>query len=52
MESVYGAGTDPTPFFLAAFGLGTVGILGFLVWTLVERRKLRTLLAAIKGPKS
>lgn len=51
MESAYGPGLDPTPYFLGAYGLATLAIVGFLVWTIVERRKLRALLAAIKDVK-
>lgn len=39
---------DPTPFLTAAYGLGFLGIVGFLAWVRLERRNLTRLLAALK----
>lgn len=48
MEPAYGAGTDPLPYLIAAYALGALAFLGFYVWCLYDRRRLRTLLAAVK----
>jgi hypothetical protein len=48
MEPAYGAGTDPLPYIAAAYALGAVAFVGFYVWSLVDRKRLRTLLAAVK----
>lgn len=48
MSPLIGTGTDPTPYFALAYGLGFLGIVTVLVWTVLERRKLRALLAAVK----
>lgn len=48
METIYGAGTDPVPYIAAAYLLGAVVFLGFFVWVLIERKRLRMMLATIK----
>ena len=50
MDPTFGPATDPTPFFALAFGFGTLFMVGFFVWTLLERRKLRQLLVAVQRP--
>jgi hypothetical protein len=52
METPYGAGLDPTPYFALAFGIGALGLGGFFAWTALERRRLRMLLAAVRGKES
>ena len=49
MESSFGAGVDPSPFIAAAYGLGTLMIFGYAVWTLIHRRHLQRLLIAVSG---
>lgn len=48
MESSLGAGMDPVPFILAAYALGGALILGYAGWVLVQRKRLRSLLVAVK----
>ena len=48
MESSIGAGTDPVPFILAAYVLGSALILGYAGWVLAQRRRLKLLLVAVK----
>jgi hypothetical protein len=50
MEPLYGPGTDPVPFFAMAFGIGTLGLVGFAAWLALERKRLRQLLAAVHRP--
>ena len=47
MEPQYGAGTDPLPYFLLAYGFGAVCFVGFAVWILWDRARLRRLLATL-----
>lgn len=44
----YGAGTDPFPYIVGAYGVGTFLILGFALLILLERRHLRMLMSALK----
>ena len=46
MESI-GPATDPTPYIMAAYALGTALICGFTAWTFVQRRALKRLLVAV-----
>ena len=48
MESIYGPGTDPVPYILAAYFLGAFSFIGFFVWLFFDRKRLRALLAAVK----
>ena len=48
MDTPFTGGTDPTPYIAAAYVLGAALLLGFYAWTIVERRKLRALLAAVR----
>jgi heme exporter protein CcmD len=43
----YGPGTDPAPFIAAAYGIGTVVLVGIVVWLIIERKRLRAHLAAV-----
>jgi hypothetical protein len=42
-----GPATDPTPYIMAAYGMGTLLICGFAAWTFVQRRTLQRLLVAV-----
>ena len=46
----FGAGTDPVPYIMLAYGIGAAGLFGFAAWTAVQRAKLRTMLAAVRKP--
>ena len=48
--AAFGAGMDPVPYIVLAYGIGAVGLFGFAAWTAQQRAKLRTLLAAVKKP--
>jgi hypothetical protein len=48
MESSFGAGMDPIPFIFAAYALGSALILGYAGWVLLQRRRLKLLLVAVK----
>ncbi len=48
MEPAIGGGTDPTPYILGAYLVGTLLLLGFGVQIQRHRAKLRTLLSAIR----
>ena len=48
MNPITGITTDPTPFLLLAYCLGALALLGYAHWCLLQRRKLRQLLAAIQ----
>ncbi len=48
MDAPFAGGTDPTAYILAAYLIGALMLLGFYAYTLVERRKLRQLLAAVR----
>lgn len=50
MESLYGAGTDPVPYMMLAYGLGTAALIGFTVWIVAGRMRLRRLLTAVQPP--
>lgn len=47
MESLYGPGTDPVPYMILAYGIGTAGLLGFATWIIAGRMRLRRLLTAV-----
>lgn len=47
MNTSFAGGTDPTPYIAAAYLIGAALLLGYYAWTVVERRKLRRLLAAV-----
>lgn len=51
MEPLYGSGTDPVPYFLLAYGAGTLLLLGFAAWALRDRMRLRQLLATLASPQ-
>jgi hypothetical protein len=48
MNAIYGAGMDPVPYMVMAYGIGAAGLFGFAAWNLRQRLKLRTLLAAVR----
>jgi hypothetical protein len=52
MESSFGQGIDPIPFIIGAYVLGTFLMLGYMLWTLLERRRLLRLLEAVAADKS
>jgi hypothetical protein len=52
MNPITGITTDPTPFLLLAYSLGALALLGYAHWCLLQRRKLRQLLAAIQTSSS
>lgn len=52
METMYGAGTDPMPYIMAAYGIGMLALVGFFAWTLWSSRRLRAYLAVIQTNKS
>ena len=52
MESLYGAGMDPTPYFWLAYGAGSLGLLSFAAWVLRDRARLRLLLSTLATPRS
>ena len=42
------APTDPLPFIILAYTIGLGGMLGFTVFTLLQRRKLRSMIGALR----
>ena len=47
MESLYGAGTNPVPYMMLAYGIGALSLLGVAAWIVIDRMRLRRLSAAI-----
>lgn len=52
MESSFGTGMDPIPYIFAAYALGSALILGYAFWVLLQRRRLKLLLVAVKKSPS
>lgn len=48
MEPALGGGTDPAPYILGAYFVGSLLLLGFGIQVQRHRGKLRTLLSAIR----
>lgn len=48
MEAALSGGTDPAPYLLGAFLIGTLLTVGFAAVVLKQRSKLRTLLGAMR----
>jgi hypothetical protein len=48
MEGALGGGTDPVPYILGAYLVGSILLLGFGIQILRQRAKLRGLLEAIR----
>lgn len=51
MESAYGAGVDPVPFMIAAYGLAVLMMAGYAVAIYVTRAKIRRLMVALSSDK-
>lgn len=51
METPYGAGVDPVPYMVAAFGLGVFIIAGYTLTIYLTRAKIRRLLVAMTEDK-
>lgn len=49
MDTPFAGGTDPTPYIAAAYAIGLIGICGFYLWAVAERKKLRQLLVAVRN---
>ena len=49
--NMYGAGTDPAPYILAAYALGFISIFGYTFWLYRNRVRVETFLAALKKDK-
>lgn len=43
---MYGPQTDPTPYIIAAYGIGLICILGYAIWLFTSRRRLERYLSA------
>ena len=47
MGNSFGNGVDVTPFIVGAYVLGAILILGYALWTIIDRRRLQGLLRAV-----
>jgi len=47
MESMYGTGTDPIPYIIAAFGISVLLIAGYAIAIYMARGKIRRLISAM-----
>ena len=47
MESAFGAGIDPLPYIVAAFGISVLLIAGYAVAVYMARGKIRRLISAM-----
>ena len=48
MQPDFSGATDPTPYIIMAYTIGSLLLLGFAAQTVRQRAKLRALLAAVK----
>lgn len=51
MDSAYGTGIDPTPYMFAAYGIGTILLVGYTLTIFMARSKVRRLIAAMNTDK-
>lgn len=47
MESAFGAGTDPLPYIIAAYGISTLLVAGYALTVYKARAKIRRLISAM-----
>ena len=52
MNNITGIATDAQPFIIMAYSLGALTLLGYAHWCLLQRVKLRQLVAAVQQPHS
>lgn len=52
METMYGVGTNPMPYIMAAYAIGMVALVGFFVWGLWSRKRLRVYLAVVHASQT
>lgn len=52
MNPITGITTDPTPFIIMAYSLGTLALIGYAHWCLAQRRRLRQLVAAVQPARA
>lgn len=45
---MYGEGTNPFPFIIAAYVIGALGIIGYGVWLYIHRNKVQRYLDALQ----
>jgi hypothetical protein len=48
MDQPFHGLTDPTPYVAACYAIATVLLVGFYAWTVWDRKRLKTLLVAVR----
>jgi hypothetical protein len=51
METLYGAGVNPAPYMIAAFGLAILIMAGYVLAIFLARGKIRRLMSAMSDSK-